>query len=84
MKYEKTALEYNELFKDLDIELQPAGQHIEKQQCMRKQRKLRLWAKFINHQYASFSALYELITREKPPKMKETQSIISGHIDKER
>ncbi len=41
--------------------------------------KLKLWAKFINHQYAAWSALFELITGFKPPKMKEMMAIISGH-----
>lgn len=46
---------------------------------MTKQDKLKLWAKFINHQYAAWSALFELITGFKPPKMKEVSAIISGH-----
>lgn len=41
--------------------------------------QLKLWAKFINHQYAAWSALFELVTGFKPPKMKETADIISGH-----
>lgn len=44
-----------------------------------KQDKLKLWAKFINHQYAAWAALFELITGFKPPKMKEVAAIISGH-----
>jgi hypothetical protein len=44
--------------------------------------KLKLWAKFINHQYAAWSALFELITGEKPPKMREITALISGHVDK--
>lgn len=44
-----------------------------------KELKLKLWAKFINHQYAAFSALFELITGFKPPRMRETADIISGH-----
>ena len=44
-----------------------------------RQEKLKLWAKFINHQYAAFAALFELITGFKPPKMKEVAAIISGH-----
>jgi hypothetical protein len=44
-----------------------------------KSDQLKLWAKFINHQYAAWSALFELITGEKPPKMKEILAIISGH-----
>jgi hypothetical protein len=41
--------------------------------------RLKLFAKFINHQYAAWSALYELITSQKPPKMKDINLIISGH-----
>ncbi len=44
-----------------------------------RQDKIKLWAKFINHQYAAWSALFELITGFKPPKMKEIAAIISGH-----
>lgn len=44
-----------------------------------KREQIKLWAKFINHQYASWSALFELITGYKPPKMKEVAAIISGH-----
>lgn len=48
----------------------------------RKKNRLKLWAKFINHQYAAWSALFEIITNQKPPKLKEVNAIISGHIDK--
>ena len=48
-------------------------------QTMTNQDKIKLWAKFSNHQYASWSALFELITGFKPPKMKEVAAIISGH-----
>ena len=44
-----------------------------------KREQLKLWAKFINHQYAASSALFELITGYKAPKMKEVAAIISGH-----
>jgi len=44
-----------------------------------KREQLKLWAKFTNHQYAAWSALFELITGYKPPKMKEVAAIISGH-----
>jgi hypothetical protein len=44
-----------------------------------KREQLKLWAKFINHQYAAWSALFELITGYRPPKMKEVAAIISGH-----
>jgi hypothetical protein len=43
------------------------------------QSTIKLWGKFINHQYAAWAALFELITGFKPPKMKEMTSIISGH-----
>lgn len=44
-----------------------------------KEAKIKLWAKFANHQYASWSALFELITGFKPPKMKDVADLISGH-----
>lgn len=44
-----------------------------------KREQLKLFAKVINHQYAAWSALFELITGYKPPKMKEVAAIISGH-----
>ncbi len=44
-----------------------------------KREQLKLFAKIINHQYASSAALFELITGYKPPKMKEVAVIISGH-----
>ena len=33
--------------------------------------RLRLYAKFINHQVAAFAILFELITGVKPPKLKD-------------
>lgn len=51
----------------------------EAEEMIQRESKLRLWAKFINHQYAAWSALFELITGFKPPKMKEIAAIISGH-----
>ncbi|KKM04936.1 hypothetical protein LCGC14_1759200 [marine sediment metagenome] len=51
----------------------------EAEEMIQRESKLRLWAKFINHQYAAWSALFELITGYKPPKMKEIAAIISGH-----
>lgn len=44
-----------------------------------RQDKIKLWAKYVNHQYAAQAALFELITGLKPPKMKEMAAIISGH-----
>ena len=41
--------------------------------------KIKLWAKFINHQYAAWSALFELTAGFKPPKLKEISAVISGH-----
>lgn len=41
--------------------------------------KIKLWAKFINHQYAAWAVLFELITGFKPPKLKEISAVISGH-----
>jgi hypothetical protein len=50
---------------------------------IKQKQRLKLFAKFINHQYAAWSALYELITMQKPPKMKDINVVISGHyIDK--
>ncbi len=49
------------------------------EEVIKRESKLKLWAKFINHQYAAWSALFELITGFKPPKMKEVAAIISGH-----
>lgn len=51
---------------------------------MINQKALKLWAKFINHQYAAWSALFELITGQKAPKLKEINAIISGHNEKEK
>ena len=51
----------------------------EAEEMIQRESKLKLWAKFINHQYAAWSALFELITGFKPPKMKEIAAIISGH-----
>ena len=51
----------------------------EAEEMIQRESKLKLWAKFINHQYAASSALFELITGYKPPKMKEVAAIISGH-----
>ncbi len=51
----------------------------EAEEMTQRESKLKLWAKFINHQYAAWSALFELITGFKPPKMKEVAAIISGH-----
>lgn len=45
----------------------------------KRKTQLKLWAKFINHQFAAWSALFELITDFKPPKMKEILAMISGH-----
>lgn len=42
------------------------------------QDKIKLWVKFINHSYAGWSALFELITGLKPPKMKDVAALISG------
>lgn len=44
-----------------------------------KEGKIKLWVKFVNHQYAAWSALFELITGFEPPKMKEILAMISGH-----
>lgn len=41
--------------------------------------KVKLWAKFINHQYAAWAALFELITGFKPPKLKDTISLLGSH-----
>ena len=41
--------------------------------------QIKLWAKFINHQLAAWSALFELVTGNKPPKIKEILAVISGH-----
>lgn len=41
--------------------------------------QIKLWAKFINHQLAAWAAIYELITGNKPPKIKEILAVISGH-----
>lgn len=49
------------------------------EEMIQRESKLKLWAKFINYQYAAWSALFELITGFKPPKMKEVAAIISGH-----
>lgn len=51
----------------------------EAEEMVQRESKLKLWAKFINHQYAAWVALFELITGFKPPKMKEVAAIISGH-----
>lgn len=50
----------------------------EPKQTMTKEQKIKLWAKFVNHQYASWAALFELITGFKPPKMKDVADLISG------
>ena len=42
-------------------------------------RQIKLWAKFINHQLAAWAALFELITGNRPPKIKEILAVISGH-----
>ena len=42
-------------------------------------KQIKLWAKFINHQLAAWSALFELVTGNKPPKIKEILAVISGH-----
>lgn len=44
-----------------------------------KRAKIKLWVKFVNHNYAAWSALFELITGFKPPKMKDIAALISGH-----
>ena len=66
------------------IELQKTGVAINRDYIDQlPQAQLKLFAKFINHQYAAWSALFELVTGQKPPKMKEVSAIISGHhIDK--
>ena len=33
--------------------------------------KVRLFAKFVNHQYAAAAVLFEIITGSKPPRLKE-------------
>lgn len=44
-----------------------------------KEAEIKLWAKFINHQLAAWAAIFELITGNKPPKIKEILAVISGH-----
>ena len=44
-----------------------------------KDAEIKLWAKFINHQLAAWAAIFELITGNKPPKIKEILAVISGH-----
>lgn len=44
-----------------------------------KENEIKLWAKFINHQLAAWAVIYELITGNKPPKIKEILAVISGH-----
>lgn len=44
-----------------------------------KREQLKLFAKIINHQYAAWSALFELITGYKPPKMKDIISMYGSH-----
>jgi hypothetical protein len=51
----------------------------EADEMVQRESKLKLWAKFLNHQHAAQAALFELITGDKPPKMKEMLAIISGH-----
>ena len=46
---------------------------------IQRESKIKLWARVINYQYAASSALFELITGYKPPKMKEITAIISGY-----
>lgn len=43
------------------------------------QHTLKLWAKFINHQYAAWSTLFELVTGDKSPKLKD---IMLTKVDK--
>ena len=61
--------------KSMNIDKQKA----EAQGMIQRESQLKLWAKFANHQYAAWSALFELITGYKPPKMKDVAAIISGH-----
>jgi hypothetical protein len=42
-------------------------------------RRVKLLAKIVNHQYAALAALFELITGQKPPKLKVIIALISGH-----
>ena len=51
----------------------------EADEMIQRESTIKLWAKFINHILAAQAALFELITGEKPPKMKEILAIISGH-----
>lgn len=44
-----------------------------------KEAKIKLWATFINHSYSAWSALFELITGFKPPKLKDLLPLMSGH-----
>ncbi len=43
-----------------------------------KEAQIKLWVKYINHSYAAWSALFELITGFKPPRMKDVAALISG------
>ena len=45
----------------------------------KSENQIKLWAKFINHQLAAWAAIFELITGNKPPKLKEILATISGH-----
>ena len=51
----------------------------EADEMIQRESTIKLWAKFINHILAAQAALFELITGEKPPKIKEILAIISGH-----
>jgi len=51
----------------------------EAEEMVQREGKIKLWAKFVNHQYAAWAAFFELVTGFKPPRMKETADIISGY-----
>lgn len=42
-------------------------------------RRVKLLAKIVKHQYAALAALFELITGHKPPRLKVLVALISGH-----
>lgn len=45
----------------------------------KSENQIKLWATFVNHQYSAWSALFELITGFKPPRLKDLLPKLSGH-----
>lgn len=68
------------LIKDDGFDLNDAGNDSEVSiMTETRDADLKLWAKFVNHQYAAWAALFELITGSRPPKLKDVAARISGH-----